>query len=134
MSVPLARYKVRRDKERELRVALAEMRRAVDNYKDACDKGEIGPVIPFTTGVHLIRVTTRENAGQLPLNDETQKVIRKKLEAQLFEREYRRPGRPVILTGLMDDWPARRWTLASLRSRYGERRVTAVRTEGGRVV
>ena len=52
----------------------------------------------------------------------------------VFEREYRRPGRPVILTGLMDDWPARRWTLASLRSRYGERRVTAVRTEGGRVV
>ena len=44
MSVPLARYKVRRDKERELRVALAEIRRAVDNYKDGCDKGEIGPV------------------------------------------------------------------------------------------
>lgn len=44
MSVPLARYKVRRDKERELRVALAEMRRAIDNYKDGCDKGEIGPV------------------------------------------------------------------------------------------
>lgn len=56
----------------------------------ALRQGEIGPVIPFTTGVHLIRVTKRENAGQLPLNDETQKVIRKKLEAQLFDREYRR--------------------------------------------
>jgi general secretion pathway protein G len=44
MSVPLARYKVRRDKERDLRVALVEMRRAIDNYKDGCDKGEIGPV------------------------------------------------------------------------------------------
>ena len=44
MSVPLARYKVRRDKERDLRVALLEIRRAVDNYKDGCDKGEIGPV------------------------------------------------------------------------------------------
>ena len=44
MSVPLARYKVRRDKERDLRIALAEMRRAIDSYKDAFDKGEIGPV------------------------------------------------------------------------------------------
>lgn len=52
----------------------------------------------------------------------------------VFEREYRRPGRPVILTGLMEDWPARGWTLASLRRRYGERQVKAVRTEGGRVV
>jgi peptidyl-prolyl cis-trans isomerase SurA len=53
-------------------------------------EGEIGPVIPFSTGVHLIRVTKREYAGQIPLNDETQKTIRKKLEGQLFEREYRR--------------------------------------------
>jgi general secretion pathway protein G len=35
MSVPLTRYKVRRDKERELRSALREMRRAIDMYKDA---------------------------------------------------------------------------------------------------
>jgi general secretion pathway protein G len=44
MSVPLARYKVRRDKERDLRIALAEIHRAIDNYKDAVDRGEIGPV------------------------------------------------------------------------------------------
>jgi general secretion pathway protein G len=44
MSVPLARYKVRRDKERELRIALVEMRGAIDNYKDAADRGEIGPL------------------------------------------------------------------------------------------
>lgn len=53
-------------------------------------EGEIGPVIAFSTGVHLVRVTKREYAGQLPLNDETQKIIRKTLEGQLFEREYRR--------------------------------------------
>jgi hypothetical protein len=52
----------------------------------------------------------------------------------VFRREYQAPRRPVILTGLIDDWPARRWTIASLRHRYGERLVTAVRTEGGRVV
>ncbi len=35
MAVPLARYKVRRDKERELTAALREIRRAIDMYKDA---------------------------------------------------------------------------------------------------
>lgn len=44
MSVPLARYKVRRDKERELRRALVEMRRAIDTYKDAADAGKVGPL------------------------------------------------------------------------------------------
>jgi hypothetical protein len=52
----------------------------------------------------------------------------------VFRREYQAPSRPVILTGLMDDWPARRWTLASLRERYGDRLVTGVRTQGGEVV
>jgi len=62
----------------------------LEEHLFALKQGAIGPVIPFTTGVHLIRVTKREYAGQVPLNDETQKVIRKKLENQLFEREYRR--------------------------------------------
>src|SRR3984957_6393023 len=41
MSVPLAAYKVKRDKERELRYALREIRRAIDNYKDASTLGKI---------------------------------------------------------------------------------------------
>jgi general secretion pathway protein G len=39
MAVPLTRYKVRRDKERELRSALKEIRTAIDKYKDAADQG-----------------------------------------------------------------------------------------------
>ena len=35
MAVPLARYKVRRDQERELTYALREIRKAIDKYKDA---------------------------------------------------------------------------------------------------
>jgi general secretion pathway protein G len=35
MSVPLARYKVRRNQERELRYALREIHKAIDDYKDA---------------------------------------------------------------------------------------------------
>ena len=41
MSVPLARYKVRRDKERDLRYALREIRKAIDDYKDAALAGKI---------------------------------------------------------------------------------------------
>jgi general secretion pathway protein G len=43
MAVPLARYKVRRDKEKELRWALREMRSAIDRYKDAADMNQLGP-------------------------------------------------------------------------------------------
>ena len=42
MAVPLARYKVRRDKERELRWALREIRTAIDKYKDMADMKRLG--------------------------------------------------------------------------------------------
>jgi len=41
MAVPLARYRVRRDKERELRYALREIHKAIDDYKDASLTGKI---------------------------------------------------------------------------------------------
>jgi general secretion pathway protein G len=43
MAVPLARAKVRRDRERELRWSLREIRVAIDKYKDAADLGQLGP-------------------------------------------------------------------------------------------
>jgi general secretion pathway protein G len=39
--VPLASYKVKRDKERDLRYALREIRGAIDRYKDASDQQKI---------------------------------------------------------------------------------------------
>ncbi|HSP68999.1 MAG TPA: type II secretion system protein [Bryobacteraceae bacterium] len=41
LTVPLARYKVKRDKERDLRYALREVRSAIDRYKDASDQQKI---------------------------------------------------------------------------------------------
>ena len=43
MAVPLARYKVKRDKERDLRWALHDIHQAIDKYKDMADRGELGP-------------------------------------------------------------------------------------------
>jgi general secretion pathway protein G len=38
-AAPIARFKVKRDKERELRYDLWTMRDAIDHYKDAADRG-----------------------------------------------------------------------------------------------
>lgn len=43
MAVPLARSKVRRERERDLRIALREIRAAIDKYKDMSDLKQIPP-------------------------------------------------------------------------------------------
>jgi len=43
MAVPLARFKVRREREKELRYALREIRGAIDHYKDMADQGKLPP-------------------------------------------------------------------------------------------
>ena len=50
MAVPLARYKVRRERERELRYALREIRTAIDKYKDLADAQKFGPIKMGTEG------------------------------------------------------------------------------------
>ncbi|MDP2997328.1 MAG: type II secretion system protein [Acidobacteriota bacterium] len=50
MAVPLARYKVRRERERELRYALREIRTAIDKYKDMADAQKFGPIKMGTEG------------------------------------------------------------------------------------
>lgn len=50
MALPVARVKVRRDKEHRLRAALTEMRAAIDRYKDAVDEGIITEENPDNHG------------------------------------------------------------------------------------
>jgi [protein]-arginine 3-hydroxylase / protease len=48
----------------------------------------------------------------------------------VFVREYLRPRRPVVLTGLTDGWlPAAAWTFARMAERFGDAAVTAARLE-----
>ena len=41
MAVPMARYQVRRQREKALLADLSDMRKAIDKYKDLCDQGKI---------------------------------------------------------------------------------------------
>jgi general secretion pathway protein G len=50
MAVPLARGRVRREKERVLHQSLDEIRRAIDKYKDAADKNQFGSIKVDTEG------------------------------------------------------------------------------------
>jgi general secretion pathway protein G len=50
MAVPMARSRVRREKERELRTALGQIRTAIDQYKDHADRNEFGPIKVGTEG------------------------------------------------------------------------------------
>ena len=51
--------------------------------------GEIGSVVELPTGFHVFRLVKRDYAGQTPLNDKTQEEIRKKLQVQVAEREWK---------------------------------------------
>jgi len=44
MAIPLARVKLRAEREVELKYALRDMRQAIDKYKDACDIGTFGAI------------------------------------------------------------------------------------------
>ena len=43
MAIPLGRFRIRREREKELRYALREMRTAIDKFKDASDFKVIPP-------------------------------------------------------------------------------------------
>jgi hypothetical protein len=50
-----------------------------------------------------------------------------------FVERFQRPGRPVVLGGLTDGWPARRWTPAALAERFGDAEVGAYVLRQGRI-
>ncbi|HMF79364.1 MAG TPA: type II secretion system protein [Bryobacteraceae bacterium] len=41
MAVPMARYQIRRTREKDLRYDLRDMRSAIDRYKDMCDQQKV---------------------------------------------------------------------------------------------
>ena len=50
MSVPVLRVRIQREKEQRLRLALQEMRVAIDRHKDMADEGKLGELDPDNHG------------------------------------------------------------------------------------
>ncbi|MBM4071559.1 MAG: hypothetical protein FJ271_21885 [Planctomycetes bacterium] len=62
----------------------------LERYLFEMHDNEVGPVVDISTGCHVIRVVRREYAGQIPFNEETQRIIANKLRGEIFERELKR--------------------------------------------
>ena len=52
--------------------------------------GQVSPLIPTSTGYHVVKVTDRQQAGVKPFDEETQKEIRFKLAQEIARDEYKR--------------------------------------------
>jgi parvulin-like peptidyl-prolyl isomerase len=52
--------------------------------------GEVGPIVEMPTGFHVIRLVKRQYAGLIPLDQNTQEEIRKKLQNAVADRETKR--------------------------------------------
>jgi len=60
-----------------------------ESYLFQMRPGDVGPVVELPTGFHVFRLVKRDVAGQTPLNDKTQEEIRRKLQVQVAEREWK---------------------------------------------
>ena len=83
--------------------------------------------------------TDGEVAGHSAFAPRTQLIARpiERIDAPSparFEAEYVRPRCPVVLRGVSEGWPARRWTLDQLACDFGTARVPVLPARTGKVV
>jgi len=52
--------------------------------------GEVGPIVETGNGFHVIRLIKRQYKGIKPFDTETQRAIKRKLESEVWDREYQR--------------------------------------------
>jgi general secretion pathway protein G len=81
MAVPLARTRVRREQEKELKLALREIHAAIDKYKDMADQGQLGQLNAAKEGYPeslevLVEGVKVSGQGQQGQNAEGEKKIR----------------------------------------------------------
>ena len=101
MAVPLARYKVRRDKERDLVYALRTIHKAIDDYKDAALAGKIETKLgtdgypetleDLVEGVNLVQ-SADEQEDQVPAQDSDRSDDRHKRIGASTARRTTRPA------------------------------------------
>ena len=87
---------------------------------------------PYLQGAELLRNRLRKRDWLLSVYRKIQRISpeskviprRHKLSRSQFLHEYYSANRPVIITGMMDDWPAlRKWNLDFFATNFGAREV-----------
>ena len=64
--------------------------RELESTVFSLQSGQVSPLIPTTTGYHIVKVTDRQQAGVRPFDEETQREIRFKLAQEVAKDEYKR--------------------------------------------
>ena len=99
---------------------------------DSLREVQLAQQSPYLRGAELLRNRLRKRDWILSiyrkvqrLHPETGAVERRdKLPREEFLREYYSTNRPVIITGMMEDWPAlRKWSLDYFAEHLGDREV-----------
>jgi len=133
MAVPLARAKVRAERERALRYALDDMRLAIDKYKDASDNRLIQPgkidsegypesLQQLVDGVLIIRRAKFGKTRLIPLHPTTTRALER--YAQQRDKILGQQGAPAFFVSdagrRITEWSAR-YQFAQLSQRLGHR-------------
>ncbi|MGZ3337377.1 MAG: DUF6065 family protein [Isosphaeraceae bacterium] len=111
---------------------LAAMTAAGIDHDEAAREIQLAQQSPYLKGSELLRnrlrkrnwlIATYRKINRLhPRSSEIER--RHKLSRQEFLRDYYTTNRPVIISGMMDDWPAmRKWNLDFFHERFGDREI-----------
>src|SRR5207245_2489940 len=75
-----------------------------------------------------------EDCGHLTSSTETVERVAEP-SAEEFRRRYVAPGRPVVITGAMESWPARhKWSFKYFRANFKDRTLPVARVDDRGVV
>ncbi|HWT79776.1 MAG TPA: DUF6065 family protein, partial [Candidatus Methylomirabilis sp.] len=113
-------------------VLLAVMKAAGIDHDEAAIEIQFAQQSPYLKGSELLRnrlrkrnwlIATYRKLNRLhPRSSEIER--RHKLSRQELLSDYYTTNRPVIITGMMDDWPAmRKWNLDFFHERFGAREI-----------
>jgi hypothetical protein len=100
--------------------------------RDSAREVSLAQQSPYFRGSELLRSRLRKREWILSIYRKinrlhprsTQVERRHKLSREQFLVEYYTTNRPVIITGMMEDWPAmRKWSLDYFAQRFGDREV-----------
>jgi ribosomal protein L16 Arg81 hydroxylase len=100
--------------------------------RDAAREIHLARMSPYLRGAELLRNRLRKREWVLSIYRKLNRLRpnsaeverRHKLPREDFLREYYTTNRPVIITGMMDDWPAvRKWSLDYFAEHFGDREV-----------